>query len=75
MTKEEILQKTTEILNNLPKESVKHINSYEDFILLQYEEYILQKGIEKLASESGSFDFLNEEPDLYTLDDLKERYR
>jgi hypothetical protein len=43
--------------------------------LKKYEDRILQKGIEKLASEGGGFDFLNDEPDLYTLDALQERFR
>ena len=61
MTKQEIIQKTSEVLENLPIESFRQIKSYEDFILLQYEEYILQKGIEKLASEfeSNRPDFVN----------------
>ena len=34
--------------------------------------YILQKGIEKITEESTSFDFLNNEEDLYSYDDIKE---
>ena len=29
----------------------------------------------KLAEDGGSFDWLADEPDLYTIDDLKVRYR
>jgi hypothetical protein len=41
----------------------------------KYEDYILNKGIQKLISQSRSFEFLKEEEDLYTLEDLKERYK
>ena len=40
----------------------------------KYEVEALQEGIEKLVSHSKSFDFLNEDEDLYSLDDLKEKF-
>ena len=35
------------------------------------EEYLLQQGIEKLIEQSGTFQFLNNEEDLYTTEDIK----
>lgn len=32
-------------------------------------------GLMRLAERGGAFDWLDEEPDLYTVDDLKVRYR
>jgi uncharacterized protein YneR len=37
----------------------------------KYEEQILTEGIQQLASESDAFQFLYEEEDLYSIDDLK----
>jgi len=36
-----------------------------------FEDFLLQEGIQFLASESNSFDFLNEEEELYSISDLK----
>lgn len=74
MTREAIIQKTVNTLNKLPVEKAGEIADFADFILKNYEEYILQKGIEKLTIQSGTFDFLNDDEDLYSLDDLKEKY-
>jgi len=74
MTREAIIQKTVNTLSKLPVEKAGEVADFADFILKNYEEYILQKGIEKLTIQSGTFDFLNDDEDLYSLDDLKEKY-
>jgi hypothetical protein len=47
---------------------------FANFLLQQYEEFALMKGVTILNSQSGSFDFLEEEENLYSLDDLKEKF-
>jgi len=74
MTKISIIKRTVEALEKLPEDRVAEIADFAEFLLKKYEEQILTKGIEKLVSESESFAFLEEEEDLYTLEDLKERY-
>lgn len=39
------------------------------------QEEISVSGLMELAEQSGAFDFLNAEEDLYSVDDLKVRYR
>ncbi len=39
------------------------------------ENKILSKGIENLVQNSKTFDFLNEEEDLYSKDDIIESYK
>ena len=75
MTKELLIDKTVDYLKNLPDEKVAEVADFTEYLYQKYEKYILNKGIQKLISESKSFEFLKEEDDLYTLDDLKERYR
>lgn len=75
MTKPVLIEKTIATLEKLPPDRVIEVADFAGYLLEKCEEHILQEGIEKLASEGGSFDFLNDEPDLYTLDDLQERYR
>lgn len=75
MTKEALIQKTLGTLSQLPKEQVAEVADFADFILKKYENLSLTKGIEKLASKSKAYDFLKEEEDLYTVKDLKEKYK
>ena len=75
MTKELLIDKTVGYLKNLPDNKVEEVADFTEYLYQKQEEYILNKGIQKLTSESKSFEFLKEEDDLYTLNDLKERYR
>ncbi len=75
MTKISVINHTVETLQKLPEDKVNEIAEFADFLLKKYEEQFLQKGIEILVSESESFEFLQEEEDLYTVEDLKERYK
>jgi hypothetical protein len=74
MTKETLIKKTLSTLSRLPQEKVREVSIFADDILKNYEERILQKGIEKLVSDSKVFDFLKNEDDLYSIEDLKEKF-
>jgi hypothetical protein len=43
--------------------------------LQKIDDQILQEGIQELASKSKVFSYLNEEEELYSVNDLKERYK
>ena len=75
MTKEALINKTLKTISQLPQDKIKEVNDFADFILKKYDEEVLQKGIEKLVSDSKSFDFLKEEEDLYSPEDLKEKFK
>ena len=75
MTKEALIDRTIKIISQLPQEKIKEVNDFADFILKKYDEEVLQKGIEKLVSDSKTFDFLIGEEDLYSVEDLKERFK
>lgn len=74
MNKEKLINQTIKTLSKLPQDRIKEVNDFADYILKKYDEEILQKGIENLVSNSKSFDFLKDEEDLYSEDDLKEKY-
>ena len=75
MTKEALIQKTLKRLSDLPKDKVNEVLDFADFIAKKYEEDILQKGIVALATDSKSYEFLDNEEDLYTVNDLKVIYK
>ena len=74
MTKKNLIERTIETLEKLPSNKINEIADFADFVLKKYEEEILQKGIERVISESESFSFLKNEEELYDENDLKEKY-
>lgn len=74
MTRQAIIERTLKAINQLPEEKAVEISDFAEFMMKQYEEQQLSKGIQLLTATGKTFDFLNEEEELYTEDDLKEKY-
>jgi len=74
MAKDILIKKTINTLSRLPQDKVQEVSDFADFILKKYDEDTLQKGLVKLMEDSKVFEFLKEEEDLYSLEDLKEKY-
>lgn len=75
MTKETLINKTIEKLKKLPASKIQEINNYVDDLLIKIDERILTEGIKNLTENSKTYDFLKDEEDLYTVNDLKEKYK
>lgn len=75
MTKEEAINNTMVILDKLPLEKIQEVKDFADFILNKLEEQTLNLGIQKLVEEGKPYEFLKDEEDLYTVEDLKVRYK
>ncbi len=74
MTRQAIIDKTIQMINQLPNDKAIEIVDFAEFIIKKYEDQLLVNAIQQLNSESKSFEFLNEEEDLYTVSDIKEKY-
>jgi hypothetical protein len=74
MTKQTIIERTVKVINQLPEDKAEEISDFADFLIKRYEEQVLIKDIQNIISESNSFDFLNNEEDLYSENDLKEKF-
>jgi hypothetical protein len=74
MSGQTLINRTLTTLSKLPPDKVKEVSDFADYILKKYDEEVLQKGIEKLISHSKTYDFLKDEEDLYSCEDLKEKY-
>ena len=68
------MKKTIEKIQKLPESKLKEVSDFADFLLNKINNQILTDGIMQLTAKSKSFDFLNNEEDLYTKNDLKEIY-
>ncbi|UXE68105.1 MAG: DUF2281 domain-containing protein [Chryseotalea sp. WA131a] len=74
MSREALIKKTIQSLDKLPDHRVKEVSDFAEFLLSKIENQILTEGIQKLAANSKSYQFLEDDPDLYSVSDLKERY-
>ena len=74
MTRQAIIERTLKAINQLPEEKAEEISDFAEFMMKQYEEQQLLKGIQRLTASSQAFEFLNNEEELYTEEDLKEKY-
>jgi hypothetical protein len=74
MTRQIIIERTLKAINQLPEDKAEEISDFADFVFKRYEEHELTNLIQKLTSESQTFDFLKNEDDIYSIADLKEIY-
>ena len=74
MTRQAIIERTVQILNQLPQEKAAEISDFADFVHKKHEEQQLTYDIQKLTEDSNSFSFLHEEEEIYSIADLKEKY-
>jgi hypothetical protein len=75
MDKQIIIKKTITNIQRLPATKVKEVNDFAEFLLNKIDDQIITQGIQEISSSSKSFDFLNHEPDLYSINDLKLKYK
>lgn len=75
MSRDILIKQTIDNLSRLPDQKLKEVSDFTEFLISRADGMMITQGIEKLISESDSFQFLVEEEDLYTRKDLKEIYR
>jgi len=76
LTREELIKKTIHCLNKLPGEKLVEVHDFAEYLLARCENYFLQENIKVLSEKSESLSFLeNEEEDIYSVSDVKEKYK
>lgn len=74
MNRQVLIETTIDKIRQLPDVNIKEVNDFAEFLLSKLDDKI-QEGIQKMISDSKSFDYLKDEEDLYTVNDLKESYK
>ena len=74
MSKDEIIAKTIAALQKLPADKIAEVSDFAHFILHLNEDKQITEGIAQLSAQTKSYKFLDEEEDLYTLNDVKAPY-
>ena len=75
MNREILIKDTLNKIYQLPDFKIQEINDFADFLLNRIDDKILIEGIHKLTSNSKSFEYLKNEEDLYSVNDIKEKYK
>jgi len=73
MDKQRILTDTIEKLRQLDEVDLQEANDFVEFLLTKVSDRELTRQIQKQAETGTSFNFLKDEEELYSIDDLKER--
>ena len=74
MTREALIKKTIDNLAKLPDQNLIEVSDFAEFLLSKIENQLITEGIQKLITDSNAFKFLDDEEDIYSSDDLKQRY-
>ena len=75
MEREILMEKTIRKIGQLPTTRVREVNDFVEFILQRTDDALITEGLQQLASNSHhTYDFLNNEPELYSINDLKIKF-
>ena len=69
-----LLKRTVNNISLLPDWRLQEVSDYVDFLIKTFDDNEITEGIMKLASESKSFDFLNDEEEIYNESDIIEKF-
>lgn len=71
MKKDQVLKDTIEKLRQLDEDDLKEANDFVEFLLSKVADKELVREIQSQAEKGKTFDFLHDEEELYSLEDLK----
>jgi hypothetical protein len=75
MDRKVLIDRVIRKIKLLPDTKIREVNDFADFLLSRIDDKITLEGIQKLAVDSKVFEFLKDEEDLYSVNDLKEKYK
>ena len=75
MDRNDLIENTLLKIKQLPDTKIREIYDFAEFLLMKIDDKLLLQGIQELTSQSSAFSYLNEEEDLYSVNDLKEQYK
>jgi len=74
MEREVLMKKTIHKIKQLPTTRIQEVNDFVEFIARRTEDALITEGLQQLSSSGQTYDFLNDEPELYSVNDLKVRF-
>ena len=70
MNREVIIENIVNKIKQLPDAGIMEVNDFAEFLLSKIDDQIIKEGISSIIAESRTFEFLHDEEDLYTVNDL-----
>ncbi len=75
MSREELIKTTVEKLKQLSDNRLQEVSDYVSFLTAKIDDKIISEGIKSLASNSKTYQFLQDEEEIYQANDVKEKYQ
>lgn len=72
MKKEQVIQQTVKKLRKLTESELKEASNFVDFLMSKVSDRNITKNIQQQAENSESFQFLADEEELYSIEDVKQ---
>ena len=74
MEREVLIKKMVRNIEQLPTTRIQEVNDFVEFILQRTDDVLITEGLQQLSSSGHSYDFLHDEPELYSVNDLKVKF-
>jgi len=74
MEREVLMKRTIRKIEQLPTTRIREVDDFLEFIIQRTDDALITKGLQQLSSSSHTFDFLCDEPELYSINDLKVKF-
>ena len=75
MSRQELIESTLNKIKQLPDYKIKEVEDFAGYLLSRIDDDMIRKAAQKLSSDSKTFEFLEDDEDLYTVNDVKEKYK
>ncbi len=70
-----LIEKAVKNIVKLSDQQVQEVADFAEFLLNKTQDQVLVEDIQRITIESNTFNFLKEEPELYSVNDLKKVYK
>jgi hypothetical protein len=74
MSRSELIETALKRIEKLPENELQEVNDFAEFLLTKIEKKHLSKDVSQVNTASVSYKFLAEDDNIYTVNDLKEKY-
>ena len=75
MEREVLIKRTIGKIEQLPTTRIQEVNDFVEFIIQRADDVLITEELQQLVSYShNTYDFLHNEPELYTVNDLKVKF-
>ena len=74
MERDVLMRKTVRNIERLSTGRIQEVNNFVEFMLRKSNNALIIEDLQQLSSESHTYDFLSNEPELYSVNDLKVKF-